>query len=300
MSKFPKLHRPLVLGVIAILVPLATMTAPAATAEQQAQPAALKPVHADADIPLAELGEYETEIEARLLGLANLARAESGAPPLTLDSGLSQAARMHAQAMLDAHQLSHRFEGELSVPQRLAAKTHLQLDQEAENVALDFSADGGHEHLMLSPPHRANLLNPTYNVVGLGVVRSGNRLYIVQDFGHALASYSLGEFQERIAAAVNQMRRQANRPELRQLEIPDADDAACSMARSDKLGTAAVYHLAERYTVLTFTTLRPEALPADATRAITGPNLRGVSIGVCYARTDTYPTGMYWVVLSLD
>jgi uncharacterized protein YkwD len=305
MSRTLTPWRTLLLGASTILAAFAAMATTAA-AEPQERPTALKPVDAIApDIPFGEhfaerFTEYEVQVEARLLDLANLARAEAGAGPLTLDSGLSQAARVHAQAMLEARQLSHRFEGELSVPQRLAARTHLQLDQEAENVAFDFSADGGHEHLMLSPPHRANLLNPAYNVVGLGVVRSGNRLYIVQDFGHALPNYSLAEVQERIATAVNQMRRQANRTDLLHLEIPDADDDACSMARSDKLGTSAVYHLAERYTVLTFTTLHPDLLPADATRAITSPNLRGVSIGVCYARTDTYPTGIYWVVLSLD
>ncbi len=57
---------------------------------------------------------------------------------------------------------------------------------------------------MLSPPHRANLLNPAYNVVGLGVVRSGDRLYIVQDFGHALPNYSAAEVKDRIAATVAQ------------------------------------------------------------------------------------------------
>jgi uncharacterized protein YkwD len=298
MSRPSRQWPALVLGAIAILASLTAMATSVAAAVQREQPAALKTVDsAAADIPV---GEFEVEVEGRLLELANRARAQAGASPLTLDAGLCQAARIHAQAMLEARQLSHRFEGEFSVSQRLAAKTHLQLDQEAENVALDFSAEGGHEHLMLSPPHRANLLNPAYNVVGVGVVRSGNRLYIVQDFGHALPNYSLGEVQERLTAAVNQMRRQTIRPELRHLEIPDADDAACSMARSDKLGTSAVYHLAERYTVLTFTTLHPETLPADATRAITSPNLRGVSIGVCYARTETYPTGTYWVVLSLD
>ena len=167
-------------------------------------------------------------------------------------------------------------------------------------MAWDYSAEGGHEHLMLSPPHRANLLNPVYNVVGLGVVRSGNRLYIVQDFGHAIPNYSPAEVQKRIAETVNQIRIQANRPELKRLDLPTVDDAACSMASSDKLGTSAVNQLAERYTVLTFTTLHPEVLPTGANRAITSPNLHSTSIGVCYAKTDTYPTGIYWVVLSLD
>ena len=153
---------------------------------------------------------------------------------------------------------------------------------------------------MHSPPHRANLLNPAYNVVGLGVVRGGDRLYIVQDFGHALPNYSTVEVKEHIAATVAQARHQANQPDLARSDLPTADDAACSMAQADKLGTSPIHQLAQRYTVLTYTSLHPETLPTNAGRVLASHNLRSFSLGTCYARTDTYPTGVYWVVLSLD
>ena len=265
---------------------------------QPAQHATLKPVAATSpDVPFHE---YDSDAEQLLLQLANQARAQAGARPLTLDSGLSQAARVHAQIMLDARKLSHQFDGEPSLPQRLGATTSLQLDQEAENVAFDCDAKDGHDHLMLSPPHRTNLLNPAYNVVGLGVVRSGDRMYIVQDFGHALPNSSVGQVKDRVAAAVTQMRHQARRPGLQRSDLSNADAAACSMAQADKLGTSSVQQLAQRYTVLTFTSVNPETLPAGADRAVTSPNLHSYSIGTCYARTQTYPTGMYWVLLSLD
>jgi uncharacterized protein YkwD len=262
------------------------------------QKASLKPVAAKApDLPFHD---YEIQTEGQLLALANQSRQQAGAPPLTLDNGLSRAARTHALAMLEARQLSHQFAGEPSLPARLAATTALQLDQEGENVALDYDAEHGHEHLMLSPPHRANLLNPAYNVVGLGVVRSGDRLYIVQDFGHALPNYSPAQVKERIALALNQSRHQSGQPELARRDLPIADDAACSMAQADKLATTPVHKLAERSTVLTYTSLHPETLPNGTAHAIASPTLRNFSIGTCYRRTDTYPTGVYWVVLSLE
>ena len=268
-----------------------------------AQSATLKPTSAASpDIPFSD---FDPEAEHQLLDLANQARAQAGGPPLKLDPGLNHAARAHAETMFAARQLSHQFDGEPSLPQRLAAATRTQLDQEGENVALDFDAENGHKHLMLSPPHRANLLNPAYNVVGLGVVRSGDRLYIVQDFGHALPNYSPAEVKERIAATVTQARHQANQPDLARhdflsKDLPTADDAACSMAQADKLGTSPVRQLAQRYTVLTYTSLHPETLPENASRMLASHNLRSFSIGTCYARTTTYPTGVYWVVLSLD
>jgi uncharacterized protein YkwD len=265
---------------------------------QPAPPATLKPAAAKApDIPFEA---YDFQTEEQLLALANQSRRQAGAPPLTIDAGLSQAARIHAQAMREARRLSHQLDGEPSLPQRLAATTQLQLEQEGENVALDYDAEHGHQRLMLSPPHRANLLNPAYNVVGLGVVRNGDRLYIVQDFGSTLPKFSPAEVKAHVAAAVNQTRRHGRRAELQRRDWLGADDAACSMAQADKLGTAPVRKLAESFNVLTYTSLHPETLPRGAARVVTGRNLRSFSVGACYGRTNTYPTGVYWVVLSLD
>jgi hypothetical protein len=72
------------------------------------------------------------------------------------------------------------------------------------------------------------------------------------------------------------------------------------MARADKLGTSPVQQLAQRYTILTYTSLHPGALPENGMQAVSSRNLRSFSVGACYARTATYPTGVFWVVLALD
>lgn len=262
------------------------------------QAQSLRPVAAASpDIPFDD-GEFETE--QQLLALANQSRRAAGVPPLNLDSGLSRAARTHAQTMLEARQLSHQLRDEPALPQRLASSSGLLLDQEGENVALDYDALHGHEHLMLSPPHRANLLNPAYNVVGLGVVRNGDRLYIVQDFGHALPNYSSTDVKERVALAVEHKRRSFNRGQLAHRDLPGVDEAACSMAQSDKLSTSSVRRLAERYTVLTYSSVHPDTIPKQAFHALSSRNLRSFSVGTCYARSESYPSGAYWVVLSME
>src|SRR6201993_892989 len=92
----------------------------------------LHPVAATApDIPLID---DELQTEQQLLSLANQSRHQAGVPPLTLDAGLSRAAYQHAQIMLRAHQLSHQFQGEPSLPQRLGVSARFLLDQEGENV----------------------------------------------------------------------------------------------------------------------------------------------------------------------
>src|SRR5579863_5498530 len=117
-------------------------------AQKSAQQATLRPASASSpDIPFSD---YDSGAEQLLLELANQSRAQAGAPRLTLDAGMSRAARAHAEQMFAERQLSHQFDGEPSLPQRLAAATSIQLDQEGENVALDFDAEKGHQHLMLS------------------------------------------------------------------------------------------------------------------------------------------------------
>ncbi len=96
------------------------------------------------------------------------------------------------------------------------------------------------------------------------------------------------------------MRHQARQRELQRLELASADDAACSMAQAGKLSTAAAQNFAGGSTVFTFTSLHPETLPAGTKHAIASRNLRSVTVGACYGRTDTYPTGVYWVVLALE
>jgi uncharacterized protein YkwD len=263
-----------------------------------AQRAQLKAVSASSAGIASRGEEYQTE--QQLLTLANQSRRQQGLAPLTLDEGLSKAALRHAQIMVEAHQLSHEFAGELALPQRLAAASSLLLDQEGENVALDYDAEHGHEHLMHSPPHRANLLNPAFNVVGLGVVRSGDQIYIVQDFGHAVPNYSSAELKDRVADAVQQFRRDNGQPLLERRDLLTADEIACSMEHADKLGPAPVSKLAERYIVLSYTSLNPRTLPDGASQALARRNLHAFSVGACYGRTTTYPTGVYWIVLALE
>jgi uncharacterized protein YkwD len=127
--------------------------------------------------------------EQQLLELANQRRREAGAPPLRIDATLSNAARAHGRLMVDRQELSHQFEGEPSLMPRLLV-TGLRLDRVGENVAYNASVDKAFEALMQSPPHRRNLLDPSYNSAGFAAFWSNGRLYVVQDFARQLPSVS--------------------------------------------------------------------------------------------------------------
>src|SRR5258708_922999 len=123
--------------------------------------------------------------ESELLELANRQRKQAGVPLLRAEEGLTRAARAHARLMLEKQQLSHQFEGEPSLMPRLK-QSGLRLSWVAENVALNFSAEKAFEALMLSPPHRQNLLDPDYNAAGFVAIWSDGKLYVVQDFARVL------------------------------------------------------------------------------------------------------------------
>ena len=238
---------------------------------------------------------YDAEAERQLLDLANQARAQAGVAPLQMDDGLTQAARAHASAMAAQQQLSHQFAGEPSLAQRLAANSNLHLDQTGENVALAGSVEQSHQGLMHSPPHRENLLNPGYNVAGFGVVRSGKSLYVAQDFAHSLPAYSPRQAGGLVSGSIARTRREANLPQLQWMDSDAAESAACSMARADSLKTVA----ARGSYIIRYTTEQPEALPDAAAKAIEDRTMRAFSVGTCYARTSSYPNGVYWVTLVL-
>jgi uncharacterized protein YkwD len=240
---------------------------------------------------------FDEQAEQQLLELANQARAKAGVPPLQFDPGMVEAARAHAVEMAQQQQLSHQFEGEPSLARRLSAASPLHLDHAGENVALDRSADQAHQHLMLSPPHRENLLEASYNIAGFGVIRAGDRLYVVQDFGHSVTAYSADQAEETIFQALGRVRAEAHLPVLERRPDPAVHAAACGMAKEDKLGTRAIHDFAQRYSVVSYTNMRPESLPADAARLVQDRHLTHVSVGACFAQSERYPGGVYWVSL---
>ena len=237
---------------------------------------------------------YDSEAERQLLEMANADRVRTGLPPLKMDDGLVRAARAHAAKMASQHQLSHQFSGEPSLTERISSSATLHLNRAGENVAMATTPEDAHEALMSSPPHRDNLLSPNFNVAGIGVFRSGNRLYVAQDFGSSTATYSVQQAQELVATSVEHLRSQARLPRLQRVENGNMQSSACAMAQADSLSAASPPPGAY---VLRYTSMTPEALPSNISRVIAQRGLHTYSAGTCYARTHKYPNGAYWVVL---
>lgn len=268
--------------------------AAAASAMAGAAPPDTAPKSTWTQVSPYENPSFDTAAEAELLRLANVDRARRGLAPLKMDQGMVHAARLHAAQLASKRQLSHQFSGEPALADRISASSTLHLNRAGENVAMSTTAEDAHQALMLSPPHRDNLLSPNFNVAGIGVFRSGNRIYVAQDFGSSMATYSVQHAQELVSENIEQLRVQSRMPRLQRVNDSNTQSSVCAMAKADSLSGAAPP--AGAY-MLRYTSITPETLPANISKVIAKRGLHTYSAGTCYARTQKYPNGAYWVVL---
>ena len=118
-----------------------------------------------------------TADESKLITLTNSVRASVGAAPLALDGTLSNIARGWAQVMAGNNAISHNpnYQGQVEA----AGFNWRRL---AENVGMGPTVEIVHQALVNSPGHYANMTNPAYTMVGIGVANGGGYVWVVENF----------------------------------------------------------------------------------------------------------------------
>ncbi len=245
----------------------------------------------------------DTAAENELLEAVNKSRELAGVPPLRRNESLREAALTHARRMVASERLEHQFSGEPPLLERIAQvgpiNGALRIDRAGENIANASCAPGANEALMRSAPHKRNLLDGEFNVVGMAAIWSHGRLYVVQDFAREVPSYSAEQSGKSVGRAVDKIRQEAGLPELVQLRPPNLDEAACSLARESRPNARLLATAYDNRKIITYTQSRPEVLPQGALRLLRDPGVQQFAVGACYARNATYPAGTYWVAILL-
>jgi uncharacterized protein YkwD len=137
----------------------------------------------------------------KIFALANEARAQAGVGQLQWDPALAAAALQHCLRMAAEGPISHQYSGEPDLTTRTAqAGAHYSVIE--ENVAVGPSAETIHEEWMHSPGHRANLLSPDVDRVGVAVVAARGVLYAVADYSRDVEQLSATQVETRVAALV--------------------------------------------------------------------------------------------------
>jgi hypothetical protein len=143
----------------------------------------------------------------QLADLVNADRAQQGLPALKWDPALAQAAQQHAQLMSEQGALSHQYPGEPDLEAR-AGQAGAHFRTIAENVALAPSPQALEKEWMNSPPHRANILNPSLTSLGVGMVRKGGNYYASLVFSAAVASLGPDQIEQKIGHLLEQRKLQ--------------------------------------------------------------------------------------------
>lgn len=112
----------------------------------------------------------EADFVARINGL----RASRGLGPLSVDPELTAAARSWASVMAGEGRIFHASDLSAGVTTRWAKL--------GENVGVGGDVASLFQAFVDSPSHLANLVDPAYSRVGVGVVVSGNRIYTAHRF----------------------------------------------------------------------------------------------------------------------
>lgn len=202
-----------------------------------------------------------------LLQAANRDRAAAGLPPLHWDAALAAAAHQHALLMAKKNTLSHQFPSEPPMQDR-ARQAGARFSLVAENVAQGPSVAGLHTQWMNSPPHRANLLDPALNAVGISVVQSGSTYFAVQDFSSSVVAMSLEEQEQQVASQL------ASRGLRKDRSTADARKT-CALDRGwsgQKPASVAIYETADL-----------SRLPSEIDQRLASGKYHSAAVGACEA-----------------
>ncbi|WP_334061122.1 CAP domain-containing protein [Limimaricola cinnabarinus] len=136
-------------------------------------------------------------LERQMLDLVNDERTERGLTPLSLERNLNASSEDHSSWMLRNDVFSHTGANGSSATERMrdadfdfsggwASGENLAWQSERGAPGLADDVIDLHESLMNSPGHRANILNPNFEVIGIGIesgdFRGWDGVMVTQNF----------------------------------------------------------------------------------------------------------------------
>ncbi|HET9770456.1 MAG TPA: CAP domain-containing protein [Acidimicrobiia bacterium] len=123
-------------------------------------------------VPLAAQADTVSD-EAAFVTKINQLRASKGLPALVVHENLVAKARSWAAGMAAAGKIWHST---------LSDGITADWKKLGENVGMGGSVDGLHAAFVASPGHYANLVDPNFGHVGIGIVMSGKTIFVAEMF----------------------------------------------------------------------------------------------------------------------
>jgi Cysteine-rich secretory protein family len=229
--------------------------------------------------------------ELDIFNLMNRERAQAGVPPLVWDDSVAQSAQAHARLLAEHQRLSHQFDDEPALERRLGVRVR----SAGENVGANYDTQAAHTAFMQSPGHRANIVSPEFDAVGIAAVRSGDLIYFVEDFVQRRSAISNVEAARIVAGQVAALRTRAGLPALQQVEDNRVQDWACADAAAGRLNSVQGRSAPGLMLLAALSSADPGQLSPELTR-ITGVDASSYALGVCYSPAQS--SGRYFLSLA--
>jgi uncharacterized protein YkwD len=239
-------------------------------------------VSAGAQNDSAAMSQTEQQAAQQLVQAANQDRAAENLQPLRRDDALDKAAWQHAQRMVASGSLTHQVAGEPNLGVRIQ-QAGAHCSTVAENVAQAPTAAQMNDEWMRSASHRANLLDPKVNSIGVAVIKQHGELYAVQDFAREMTALTPPEQERQVASLLHSQG----------LQIAGDGAAARAACSGSSSRTRPLPRL-----VMKYSTTDLSRLPQQVQQGIDGGSFQRAVVGACGA-ADQNGFSAYQMVILL-
>ncbi len=149
-----------------------------------------------------------------LLEEINESRSNHGLSEVSMDTDLNNLAQDHSNDMVEDEFFGHiNSENQTPDDRRIEAGI---LTPVSENIAKDISIKFAHLGLMRSGSHRENILDPNWEIVGIGISLDNGYLYVTEEFStEKISENDLENYEDELLSEIALERNSNNLPLLR-------------------------------------------------------------------------------------
>ncbi len=249
---------------------------------------------------LPSQGPDISSVEEELLEWVNKERTARRLPPLTFSPGLRTVALGHSNDMASRQTLTHVSSTGKLYLDRLV-DSGLYFVEIGENVAASETYVGEfiHQGFMESPEHRANILNPHFDTVGIGVAYSkGKKIYITQDFFQSQNVMDEDEAEILIKGKIKKIREENTLPLLSYPKMADTFARSYSLKKATGQPQTNIANFFGE-THIHFIVSPELAITESVSQKISSPVYESGGVGAWFGRLEDYPGGTYIITLFL-
>ncbi|MFC2166119.1 CAP domain-containing protein, partial [Acidobacteriota bacterium] len=227
-------------------------------------------------------------------------REDQGLSPLEILPELITLARDHCRDMAQQNRLSHDSSDGKTYPDRLVG-AGLYFLEGGENAAFSetFSSQLIHQSLLDSPEHRENILSPSFDQVGIGVIYKRDRgFYITQDFLRSFPRKSEEEIALEVKELLAEEREKQELPPLRFTSELDKLAADYTQQKAEGKVMSKIPEKLGYGTVFISRTPEIEGIEEDI-KKIARDKYSSAGLGITFGRSAKNIGGEYVLVLLL-